>query len=238
MHHHQSMLPYSRGIQLSGLLRCVPRRQQFLVDTELRRASYETALIPSPVICCTNKTFSRLTCSRPFSSHAIHQKKSTLPPKPTLPDETLTHVYLKGSGPGGQKINKTNSAVQMTHGPTGIVVKSQATRSRSQNYKIARRILAEKVDQAENGPESRVEMKRLRDSKKKRSAEKKRRRKYRALEEAKEALPDGTSNEPLEDIEGELEHDVEDQGQGEPTLESDTPGKGRPEDPILEDKKT
>lgn len=73
----------------------------------------------------------------------------------------------------------------MTHLPTGIVVKSQATRSKSQNYKIARRILAEKVDHRENGEESRFAKLAERKSAKKRSREKKSRRKYRALEEAK-----------------------------------------------------
>lgn len=79
--------------------------------------------------------------------------------------------------------NKTNSAVQLKHLPTGIVVKSQATRSRSQNRKLAREILAQKVDDALNGTTSRSaivgEVKR----KKAASAAKKSRRKYRKLEE-------------------------------------------------------
>lgn len=115
------------------------------------------------------------------STH-LHKKAPALPPRPTLPDATITHTYLKGSGPGGQKINKTNSAAQLTHLPTGIVVKSQATRSRSQNYNIARRILAEKVELLEKGDESRVMKRQERDRKKKASKSKKSRRKYRALE--------------------------------------------------------
>lgn len=66
-------------------------------------------------------------------------------PKPP-PESEIQESYLKGSGPGGQKINKTNSAVQLTHTPTGIVVKCQATRSRTQNRKIARDLLATKLD--------------------------------------------------------------------------------------------
>lgn len=127
----------------------------------------------------------------------------------------------------------------MTHGPTGIVVKSQATRSRSQNYKIARRILAEKVDQVEKGPESRVEVKRLRDSKKKRSAEKKKRRKYRALEEEKEVPTEGAASELLDELDIEREDDVEDQEQSGTTLESEhTAWKGGPEDQGLDNQKT
>lgn len=118
-----------------------------------------------------------------FSTSTQHRKKAPpLPPRPTLPSDDITHVYLKGSGPGGQKINKTNSAAQLTHLPTGIVVKSQATRSRLQNYNIARRILAEKVELLEKGDESRVMKRQERDRKKKASKSKKSRRKYRALE--------------------------------------------------------
>lgn len=79
--------------------------------------------------------------------------------------------------------------MQLTHLPTGIVVKSQATRSRSQNYKIAREILAEKIEHLEKGIESRFSKKIERKGLKKRSKEKKAKRKYRALEEAKN---DGT----------------------------------------------
>lgn len=118
-----------------------------------------------------------------YSSSAALQKRDSLPPKPKVPEEDTFKRYLKGSGPGGQKINKTSSAVQLTHVPTGIVVKSQATRSRTQNESIARRILAEKVELLEKGSESRVEKKRELVSKKRRSSEKKRRRKYRKLAE-------------------------------------------------------
>jgi len=75
--------------------------------------------------------------------------------------------------------------VQITHLPTGIVVKSQATRSRSQNHKIAKQILAEKIELLQKGDESRAAKKIEVKSKRKASASKKSKRKYRALEEAK-----------------------------------------------------
>ena len=102
-----------------------------------------------------------------------------LPPRLEIKDEDIEEAFLKGSGPGGQKINKTSSAVQLKHLPTGLVVKSQATRSRSQNRKIARRILAEKLEEAEKGPESRGAIKKEIKRKKKASKTKKARRKYR-----------------------------------------------------------
>jgi peptide chain release factor len=75
--------------------------------------------------------------------------------------------------------------VQITHLPTGIVVKSQATRSRSQNHKIAKEILAEKIELLQKGNASRAAKKIELKGKRKASASKKSKRKYRALEEAK-----------------------------------------------------
>ena len=96
-----------------------------------------------------------------------------------MKEDDIEEAFLKGSGPGGQKINKTSSAVQLKHVPTGMVIKSQATRSRSQNRKIARRLLAEKLEEAEKGPESRTALKADMKRKKKASKMKKARRKYK-----------------------------------------------------------
>jgi len=45
--------------------------------------------------------------------------------------------YTKGSGPGGQHKNKVETCVVVTHIPTGFQERSQDTRSRSQNLKLA-----------------------------------------------------------------------------------------------------
>ncbi len=74
--------------------------------------------------------------------------------------------------------------------PTGIVVKSQATRSRSQNRKIARELLAARLDELRNGEQSRTAVVTRLQSKRKASASKKSRRKYRELAEAEEAEAD------------------------------------------------
>ena len=124
--------------------------------------------------------------SRTFAPSISHQ----LPPRLVLKDEDLEEAFLKGSGPGGQKINKTSSAVQLKHIPTGMVVKSQATRSRSQNRKIARRLLAEKIEEIEKGPESRTALKAEIKKKKKSSKMKKARRKYRNANEVECASED------------------------------------------------
>ncbi|KAF9932966.1 hypothetical protein BGZ65_004271 [Modicella reniformis] len=59
--------------------------------------------------------------------------------------------FIKGGGNGGQKINKTNSNVELKHHETGIVVQCQATRSLSQNRKVARKILIGRLDEYYNG---------------------------------------------------------------------------------------
>ncbi|KAL2760788.1 hypothetical protein ACRALDRAFT_1066763 [Sodiomyces alcalophilus JCM 7366] len=129
-----------------------------------------------------------------FSTSALALKQMPSRPKPP-PDDEIEESYLKGSGPGGQKINKTSSAVQLKHIPTGIVVKSQATRSRSQNRKIARQILADKLDVLLNGEQSRSAIVGEDKRKKAASAAKKSRRKYRKLEAAAE----GQAHDPEED---------------------------------------
>lgn len=98
--------------------------------------------------------------------------------------------------------NKTSSAVQLKHIPTGMIIKSQATRSRSQNRKIARRLLAEKIEAVEKGPESRTALKAEIKRKKKASKTKKARRKYKALKDGVEAEDEEAevdSDKPVED---------------------------------------
>jgi len=64
----------------------------------------------------------------------------------TIPESDLIEKFVKGRGPGGQAINKTNSSVSLIHIPTGIRIQSQPTRSREENRKIARKILGEGLD--------------------------------------------------------------------------------------------
>jgi hypothetical protein len=76
-----------------------------------------------------------------------------------LVEDDLIETFVRGSGPGGQKINKTSNRVVLIHEPTQLRVECQDTRSLQQNRKIARKRLAEKLDEYLNGSQSKLSQK-------------------------------------------------------------------------------
>jgi peptide chain release factor len=61
-------------------------------------------------------------------------------------EEDLVEKFIRSSGPGGQKVNKTSTAVYLKHLPTGIEIKVQTSRSQALNRFLARRQLAERIE--------------------------------------------------------------------------------------------
>jgi protein subunit release factor B len=60
--------------------------------------------------------------------------------------EDVEEKFIRGAGPGGQKINKTSSTVWLRHGPTGVEVRMQRERSQVANRALAWAGLCEKLE--------------------------------------------------------------------------------------------
>jgi len=59
--------------------------------------------------------------------------------------------FVRSSGPGGQKVNKSSSCVHLVHVPTGLSVKCQRERSQTLNRHLARRLLLDKIEEQQKG---------------------------------------------------------------------------------------
>lgn len=88
-----------------------------------------------------------------------------------IKEADIDEHFVRSSGAGGQKVNKTSTCVALKHRPSGIEIKCQIERSQSINRYLARRILVERLEKQVLGKKSEAEKKRwkIRKQKAKRS---------------------------------------------------------------------
>ena len=83
----------------------------------------------------------------PEKTAALEQSMASL----GIREEDLLEKFVRGSGSGGQKINKTSNCVFLKHLPTGVCIKCQIDRSREMNRFLARRELCDQLDAIRQG---------------------------------------------------------------------------------------
>ena len=91
--------------------------------------------------------------SHPVSTEkraALEQRMAAL----GIREEDLVEKFVRGSGSGGQKVNKTNNCVFLKHEPSGVAIKCQIDRSRELNRFLARRELCDQLEHIRDGKAS------------------------------------------------------------------------------------
>jgi len=86
-------------------------------------------------------------------------------------EDDIEETFIRASGPGGQKTNKTSSCVSLRHIPTNIIVKCQQERSQSLNRFLARRHLLDQIERLQKGfvKEDDLRIEKIRNQKRKRA---------------------------------------------------------------------
>ncbi|OQR73407.1 putative peptide chain release factor C12orf65 -like protein [Tropilaelaps mercedesae] len=121
----------------------------------LNRSRKAERAMPKPCYTHSANSFHKLIARLPFLSSPTELKEV---PKnrcrsrvPVLNEAELEEQVVKGSGPGGQSVNKSVNCVILCHVPTHTVVRCHESRLLHENRKLARKMLIEKLDDLWNG---------------------------------------------------------------------------------------
>lgn len=127
------------------------------------------------------------------SRNGFHQKKVPFVQLPTqirdrldalgVRSEDVDERFVRGTGPGGQKINKTSSTVWLRHGPTGTEARCQAGRSQQANREQAWMELCDKLEARRRA--SLQAVKQEKEAQRRRTRQKSRRQKARMVDDKK-----------------------------------------------------
>ncbi|OAD69282.1 hypothetical protein PHYBLDRAFT_149682 [Phycomyces blakesleeanus NRRL 1555(-)] len=103
--------------------------------------------------------------------------------KIVLDDKELIETFVKGSGPGGQCINKRQTMAKSNIFSSSMLLQCQQTRSLQENRGIARKLMREKLDDLFNGTLSKNAQKAAKVSKQKARSARRSKKKYAKSEE-------------------------------------------------------